>query len=119
LRASGFFTGAWRADDDFSKGDHMGYCREHYGRRPFAAASSVQACCAEYMVKNERQTLRAYSPAVITEGGRIVWHAGQTALGDKDGHDLTGNFDGQAPEAFGHIDLTLKKAGGSLANLVP
>jgi hypothetical protein len=29
---------------------------------------------------NGRQETRAYSPAAITEGGRIVWMAGQTAL---------------------------------------
>jgi len=84
----------------------------------FAAAFSAQAFSAEYMEKNERQTLRAYSPGVITEGGRIVWLAGQTALEDGEGRDLTGNFDGQAREVFRQIDLTLKKAGGSLANLV-
>jgi 2-iminobutanoate/2-iminopropanoate deaminase len=84
----------------------------------FAAAVSAQAFSAEYMEKNERQTLRAYSPGVITEGGRIVWLAGQTALEDGEGRDLTGNFDGQAREVFRQIDLTLKKAGGSLANLV-
>ena len=32
-----------------------------------------------YLEPSERQKARAYSPAVITDGGRIVWMAGQTA----------------------------------------
>jgi hypothetical protein len=42
---------------------------------PVAAPIELKA-----LQKNERQALRAYSPGVITEGGRIVWLAGQTAL---------------------------------------
>jgi len=34
---------------------------------------------ADYLDMNEFQAARAYSPAVITQGGRIVWLAGQTA----------------------------------------
>jgi len=40
------------------------------------AGFSAQALSAEYLEGNERQKSRAYSPAVITEGGRIVWLAG-------------------------------------------
>ena len=46
-----------------------------------------------YLEPNERQKTRAYSPAVITEGGRIVWLAGQTALVDGTGRDIAGNFE--------------------------
>jgi 2-iminobutanoate/2-iminopropanoate deaminase len=76
------------------------------------------ALSAEYMEKNERQKVRAYSPGVITEGGRIVWLAGQTALQDDQGRDLAGNFEGQARQVFHLIDQTLNKAGGGVANLV-
>jgi 2-iminobutanoate/2-iminopropanoate deaminase len=76
------------------------------------------ALSAEYMEKNERQKVRAYSPGVITEGGRIVWLAGQTALQDDHGRDLAGNFAGQARQVFHLIDQTLNKAGGGGANLV-
>ncbi|HEX3459160.1 MAG TPA: hypothetical protein VHR97_14505 [Candidatus Baltobacteraceae bacterium] len=62
------------------------------------------ALSAEYMEKNERQKARAYSPGVITEGGRIVWLAGQTALQDDQGRDLAGNFAGQARHVFHLID---------------
>ena len=40
---------------------------------PFAATA------AEYMEKTPFQLSRAFSPGVVTEGGRIVWVAGQTA----------------------------------------
>jgi 2-iminobutanoate/2-iminopropanoate deaminase len=79
-------------------------------------ASPVPA--AEYMEKNERQAARAFSPGVITEGGRIVWLAGQAALQDDHGYSLAGNFEGQARRIFHLIDQTLNKAGGSVANLV-
>src|SRR6266851_8807460 len=82
------------------------------------ASLSAQALSAEYLEGNERQKSRAFSPAVITEGGRIVWLAGQTALQDGQGGSLAGNFEGQAREIFRQIDLTLKRAGGSVANLV-
>jgi enamine deaminase RidA (YjgF/YER057c/UK114 family) len=75
------------------------------------AGFSAQALSAEYLEGNERQKSRAYSPAVITEGGRIVWLAGQTG-------GNTGDFETQAREAFRQIDLTLKRAGGSLADMV-
>jgi enamine deaminase RidA (YjgF/YER057c/UK114 family) len=73
---------------------------------------------AVYMEKTEAQKARAYSPAVITEGGRTVWLAGQTALMDADGSDISGNFDAQTKRIFTLIDATLKKAGGGLANMV-
>ncbi len=82
------------------------------------AGVAAQALSAEYMEKTDFQKLRAFSPGVITEGGRVVWLAGQTSLKDGEGHDLTGNFEGQAREVFRQIDLTLKKAGGSVANMV-
>jgi hypothetical protein len=39
---------------------------------------------AEFIEGNERTKSRAYSPAVITGGGRIVWVAGMGATGDSD-----------------------------------
>jgi 2-iminobutanoate/2-iminopropanoate deaminase len=83
-----------------------------------AAALAIPVTAAEYMEKNERQAARAFSPGVITEGGRIVWLAGQTALTDDKGYSLAGNFEGQARQIFHLIDQTLNKAGGSVANLV-
>lgn len=68
--------------------------------------------------KTEAQLNRAYSPAVVTEGGRIVWLAGQIALADADGRDLTGDFEAQTRRVFALMDQTLRRAGGTLADLV-
>jgi enamine deaminase RidA (YjgF/YER057c/UK114 family) len=71
-----------------------------------------------HLEPNERQKSRAYSPAVITEGGRIVWLAGQTAVQDSDGRDIAGNFEAQTRRVFALLDETLRRAGGTLADLV-
>ena len=60
----------------------------------------------------------AFSPAVVTEGGRIVWMAGQTATVDGDGKDISGNFEAQARRVFALMDQVLRRTGGTLANLV-
>jgi 2-iminobutanoate/2-iminopropanoate deaminase len=73
---------------------------------------------AEYLEKTEQQKLRAYSPAVITQGGRTVWLAGQTATRDEAGNDVSGNFEAQVRTIFSLIDKTLKRTNGSLANMV-
>ena len=73
---------------------------------------------AEYLQGTEAQRSRAYSSAVITEGGRIVWLAGQTATVDGDGKDIAGNFEAQTRRVFALLDQTLRRAGGTLANLV-
>jgi 2-iminobutanoate/2-iminopropanoate deaminase len=73
---------------------------------------------AVYLEKSEFQKSRAYSPAVITEGGRTVWLAGQTATRDAAGADISGNFDAQVKAIFVLIDATLQKAGGGLADMV-
>jgi enamine deaminase RidA (YjgF/YER057c/UK114 family) len=73
---------------------------------------------AQYLEGTEQQKRRAYSPAVVTEGGRIVWMAGQTTTTDKDGQDISGNFEAQTRRVFELMDQTLRRAGGTLANLV-
>jgi 2-iminobutanoate/2-iminopropanoate deaminase len=73
---------------------------------------------AEYLEKSEFQASRAFSPAVITQGGRTVWLAGQTATRDEAGNDISGNFDAQVRTIFSLIDKTLRRTGGTLANLV-
>lgn len=71
-----------------------------------------------HLEASDWQKTRSFSPAVITEGGHIVWLAGHTTLTDLDGNDITGRFEEQARTVFALIDRTLHKAGGSLANLV-
>ena len=73
---------------------------------------------AEYLEKTEFQKSRAFSPAVITQGGKTVWLAGQTATRDESGKDISGDFDAQVRTIFSLIDQTLKRCGGSLANMV-
>lgn len=72
----------------------------------------------EYLEGTEFQKRRAFSPAVITQGGKTVWLAGQTATVDESGNDISGNFEAQARTIFALIDKTLCRVGGTLANLV-
>ena len=69
-------------------------------------------------LKNERAQARGYSQAVVTEGGRIVWLAGQVAAEDSSGHSLAADFDGQVREIFARLGRTLEEAGGRLADMV-
>jgi 2-iminobutanoate/2-iminopropanoate deaminase len=71
-----------------------------------------------YLETNAFQKGRAFSPAVITTGGRTIWLAGQTATEDLKGKSLLGDFPGQAKTIFALMDSTLKRSGGSLQNLV-
>ena len=73
---------------------------------------------AKYLEKTDFQKSRAFSPAVITQGGRIVWLAGQTATRDEQGNDISGNFEAQVKTIFSLLDKTLQRCGGSLANMV-
>jgi 2-iminobutanoate/2-iminopropanoate deaminase len=80
----------------------------------------VLSCAAqskEYL-KGERPQQRGYSEAVITEGGRTIWLAGQTATADDSGKSLAGDFEGQARQLFKNLDRTLQKAGGKLGDMV-
>lgn len=83
-----------------------------------AVSLPIAAAAAEYMEKTPFQLSRAFSPGVITDGGRIVWVAGQTATRDSDGRDIANNFEAQVKQVFSQIDQVLKRAGGSLANVV-
>src|SRR6202007_384735 len=78
----------------------------------------LAATAAEYMEKTPFQLSRAFSPGVVTEGGRIVLVAGQTATRDNDGKDIANNFEAQVKQVFSQIDQIMKRAGGSLANIV-
>ena len=76
------------------------------------------AAQVDYLEGTDFQKSRAFSPAVITQGGKTVWLAGQTATVDENGRDISGNFDAQARMIFALIDKTLRRTGGTLANLV-
>ncbi|MEN3384695.1 MAG: 2-iminobutanoate/2-iminopropanoate deaminase [Hyphomicrobiales bacterium] len=76
------------------------------------------AGAAEYLDKTDMQKARAFSPAVVSEGGRTVYLAGQTTLTDENGANIAGNFEAQARTIFRLLDKTLQRAGGSLKNMV-
>ena len=69
-------------------------------------------------IKGDRPQQRGYSLAVVTEGGRIVWLAGQTAVVDDSGKSLAGDFEGQVRQVFKSLSATLAKAGGKLSDMV-
>lgn len=81
------------------------------------ALTCATAYGADYLEKTDFHKARAYSPAVVTAGGRIVWLAGQAAVVDADGKEISGNFEAQPRRVFALMDQMLKRAGGSLANL--
>ncbi len=83
-----------------------------------AAMGWMSAQAAEYMEKTPFQMSRAFSPGVITEGGKTVWVAGQTATRDNDGKDISNNFEAQTRQVISQIDQVMRRAGGSLANIV-
>ena len=69
-------------------------------------------------VRGTWQKSRAFSPAVITEGGKVIWIAGHTRQKDQDGKSLAGDFDAQCRQTFRNIEKTLAEAGAKLADLV-
>jgi 2-iminobutanoate/2-iminopropanoate deaminase len=71
-----------------------------------------------YLEGTEFQRSRAFSPAVITAGGKTIWLAGQTTTIDASGKDISYDFEAQAQACFVLIDKTLRQCGGTLANLV-
>jgi 2-iminobutanoate/2-iminopropanoate deaminase len=83
-----------------------------------AVMVTASAQAGEYMEKTPFQLSRAFSPGVITSGGITVWVAGQTATQDNQGNNIANNFEAQVKQVFSQIDGVLKRAGGSLDNVV-
>jgi 2-iminobutanoate/2-iminopropanoate deaminase len=76
-------------------------------------ASAALACtlaapvfAKECYAPDARSQERAFSRAVITEGGKTVWLGGQTGSPEK-------NFEGQVREIFAELDKTIKAVGGA------
>ena len=84
----------------------------------FSVLLAAAAHAVQYLELTARQKERAFSPAVITEGGKTVWLAGHAGLEDASGKSLAGDFDAQVRAAFAAINRTLQRAGGSLDNMV-
>ena len=68
-------------------------------------------------LKREAAQARGYSQAVVTEGGRVIWLAGQVAVEDAAGRSLAGDFDGQVREVFARLGRTLEEAGATLSDI--
>ncbi|OGL58610.1 MAG: hypothetical protein A3J27_14625 [Candidatus Tectomicrobia bacterium RIFCSPLOWO2_12_FULL_69_37] len=73
---------------------------------------------AREYVKGTWQENRAFSPAVVTRGGKAVWLAGVGMRADEEGKSLAGNFEAQAHASLRAIGRTLERAGGKLQDIV-
>lgn len=73
---------------------------------------------ARRYIKGTWQAERAFSPAVITSGGTVIWVAGHGAIKDDAGRSLAGDFDGQVHQSFKNLATTLEQAGARLQNIV-
>src|SRR5262249_3534763 len=95
----------------FDKLDHA------FGAMAAATQAKAQTVRRRF-IAGERQARSGYSPAVITEGGRIVWLAGMTGAADAAGKSFAGDFDAQVRATFAEIERTLAQAGGKLSDIV-
>ena len=69
-------------------------------------------------VRGTWQKSRAFSPAVVTEGGKIIWIAGHTGQKDETGKSLAGDFEAQMRQTFKNIETTLNDTGANLKDIV-
>jgi enamine deaminase RidA (YjgF/YER057c/UK114 family) len=70
------------------------------------AAWTTPIIAKECYAPDARAQERAFSRAVTTEGGKVVWLGGQTGSPNL-------NFEGQVREIFAELDKTIKAVGGS------
>jgi 2-iminobutanoate/2-iminopropanoate deaminase len=70
------------------------------------AFGATPVIAKECYAPDARSQERAFSRAVVTDGGKTVWLGGQTGSPNLD-------FEGQAREAFAELDKTIKAVGGS------
>jgi 2-iminobutanoate/2-iminopropanoate deaminase len=71
-----------------------------------AALWSTPVLAKECYAPDARAQERAFSRAVVTDGGRTVWLGGQTGSPKSD-------FEGQVHDIFNALDKTIKAVGGS------
>jgi len=72
----------------------------------FALTLTTPALAKDCYAPDARSQERAFSRAVITEGGKTVWLGGQTGSPEK-------NFEGQVRDIFAELDKTIKAVGGA------
>jgi enamine deaminase RidA (YjgF/YER057c/UK114 family) len=66
----------------------------------------------------ERQRSRGYAPLVMTKGGRTVWLGGHQAAVGPDGTSILFDLEAQTRRIFELLEITLRRAGGTLQDLV-
>jgi 2-iminobutanoate/2-iminopropanoate deaminase len=71
-----------------------------------ACTLAAPALAKECYAPDARSQERAFSRAVITEGGKTVWLGGQTGSPEK-------NFEGQVRDIFAELEKTIKAVGGA------
>ena len=91
---------------------------DRYHRLFYGSSRSVLRGGIQGIPQRGPSQQRGYSEAVITEGGRTVWIAGQIATVDDNGRSLAKDLDGQVRQLFKNLDRTLQKAGGKLGDMV-
>ncbi len=64
------------------------------------------------------QEERSFSPAVKTKGGEQIWLAGVGVWRDEGENVLAGDFEAQVRASFRRIERILKRAGGTLGDIV-
>lgn len=67
--------------------------------------TAVPVQAKECYSPDARSRERAFSRAVLTEGGKTVWLAGDTASSEQ------ADFEGQVSEVFDNLDKTIKAVG--------
>ena len=68
--------------------------------------------------KNLQDPRPRYSQAILTDGGKLLFIAGQTAS-DKDGNVVgVGDIEAQAKQVFEKIKIIVEEAGGTLDDIV-
>jgi 2-iminobutanoate/2-iminopropanoate deaminase len=70
------------------------------------AMGTTSVSAKECYAPDARSQERAFSRAVVTQGGKTVWLGRQTGSPEL-------NFEGQAREAFAELDKSIKAVGGS------
>jgi 2-iminobutanoate/2-iminopropanoate deaminase len=97
-----------------------GICRTLFAAGLFGlGAWSGTVAAKQCYAPDARSNERAFSRAVITEGGRTLWLGGQTAPAkDASGKSLDGDFDAQVRAVFADLDKTLQANGGTLKDMV-
>jgi len=88
------------------------------GTLQLSLGQQVRGFSVQYLEGTAQQKQRAFSPAVVTQGGKTVWLAGQTATEDVNHKSIAGDFDAQVRTVFALLDQALKRTGGSLRNMV-